>query len=147
MIAEWVKAGGVLVLMGNDSSNCDLTHFNTLASKFGLRFTDMSRNMVKNDEFETGAILVKPKHLIFGDRKMYLKELSVLETSGPAKAVVTKDGETIMAVAQLGKGTVFAVGDPWLYNEYLDGRKTLPGFNNYEAAQDLVAWLIKQSKK
>ena len=52
-----------------------------------------------------------------------------------------------MAVAKMGKGTVFAVGDPWLYNEYLDGRKLPASFENYKAAGDLVKWLLKQSTK
>jgi unsaturated rhamnogalacturonyl hydrolase len=42
-----------------------------------------------------------------------------------------------MAVSKFGRGTVFAVGDPWLYNEYVDGRKLPAAFDNYKAAQDL----------
>jgi unsaturated rhamnogalacturonyl hydrolase len=37
---------------------------------------------------------------------------------------------------------VFAVGDPWFYNEYIDGRKIPPYFENYKAAEDLVKWII-----
>lgn len=147
VVSDWVKAGGVLLLMANDSTNCDLTHFNILASKFGVTFTNKSRNMVKNDEFETGAVEVKPKNAVFtGPRKMYLKEISVLNVKAPASALVSKEGDVIMATAKYGKGTVFAVGDPWVYNEYIDSRKALPGFNNYEATRDLVSWLLKQSK-
>lgn len=51
-----------------------------------------------------------------------------------------------MAVAKYGKGTVFALGDPWIYNEYLDGRKLPKDFDNYKAAEDWVKWLIKQAK-
>ena len=49
-----------------------------------------------------------------------------------------------MAVSKLGKGTVFAVGDPWLYNEYIDGRKIPAEYQNYTAAQEWVKWLLKQ---
>ena len=52
-----------------------------------------------------------------------------------------------MAVAKYGKGTVFVIGDPWLYNEYTDGRKLPVDFDNYEAANDLVKWLLTQAKK
>lgn len=52
-----------------------------------------------------------------------------------------------MAVAKLGRGTVFAVGDPWLYNEYTDGRKLPPEFQNYQAMQDLTKWLIQQAAR
>ena len=50
-------------------------------------------------------------------------------------------------MAKYGKGTVFVIGDPWLYNEYIDGRKLTPGFDNHQAATDLVRWLLAQSKK
>ena len=78
---------------------------------------------------------------------MYLKEISVLNVKAPAKAMVTKDGDVIIATAKVGKGTVFAVGDPWLYNEYLDGRKLPAEYPNYKVAEDLVKWLLKQSQK
>jgi unsaturated rhamnogalacturonyl hydrolase len=45
------------------------------------------------------------------------------------------------------KGTVFAVGDPWLYNEYSDGRKLPKEYQNLDAAKDLVGWLNKQIPK
>ncbi|MGI4727710.1 MAG: hypothetical protein ACRYGB_03980 [Janthinobacterium lividum] len=49
-----------------------------------------------------------------------------------------------MATAKYGKGAVFAVGDPWFYDEYTDGRKIPADYQNYEACQDLVNWAIKQ---
>jgi unsaturated rhamnogalacturonyl hydrolase len=147
VIAEWVKGGGVLVLMANDSTNCDLEHFNILASKFGINFTNKSRNMVKNDEFETGAVQSTAGDPIFRNRKMYLKEISVLSVSKPATSVEKKENDVVIAISKYGKGTVFAVGDPWFYNEYIDGRKALPGFNNYDAANDFAVWLLKQSKR
>ena len=78
---------------------------------------------------------------------MYLKEVSAIEVKVPAKAMVTKDGDVIIATAKYGKGTVFAVGDPWLYNEYLDGRKLPAEYENYKAAEDLVKWLLAQAAK
>jgi unsaturated rhamnogalacturonyl hydrolase len=39
---------------------------------------------------------------------------------------------------------VFAVGDPWFYNEYTDGRKLPADYDNYKAADDLVKWVTKQ---
>ncbi len=36
VITDWVKAGGKLILMANDSTNCDLKHFNKLAEVFGI---------------------------------------------------------------------------------------------------------------
>jgi len=63
----------------------------------------------------------------------------------PAQAVFTEGGDNLMAVAKFGKGTVFAVGDPWLYNEYTDGRKLPPEYDNYKAANDLALWLLQQT--
>jgi unsaturated rhamnogalacturonyl hydrolase len=146
-VSDWVKAGGVLVLMANDSANCDLVHFNKLASAFGISFTDKSRNMVKNDEYETGVAVPDDTEVFKQPYKMYLKEISILDVKAPAKALVTKEGDVVIAVAKYGKGTVFAVGDPWLYNEYLDGRKLPSEYPNFKAAEDLVKWLLKQSKK
>ena len=65
----------------------------------------------------------------------------------PAQKTLQKDGNTIMTVTPYGKGTVFALGDPWLYNEYVDGRKLPAEYDNYMAATDLVQWLIAKARK
>jgi unsaturated rhamnogalacturonyl hydrolase len=145
-ISDWVKAGGVLVLMANDSANCDLEHFNKLASAFGIRFTDKNRNMVQGNDIETGAVFPNDKTVFKENIKMYLKEISVLSVKPPAKALVSKEGDIIMATAAIGKGTVFAVGDPWLYCEYTDGRRLPAEFDNYKAAEFLSQWLLQKSK-
>ena len=145
-IANWVKAGGVLLIMTNDTSNCDLQHFNILPGKFGIHFSNKSRNMVQGSEFETGAIYNRPANPVFRNTtKMYLKEISTIDVTSPARALVVQDGDVIMATARYGKGTVFAVGDPWLYNEYLDGRKIPAGYQNFSAAGELIQWLLKQA--
>jgi len=145
VIMDWVKAGGTLVLMANDSANCDLQHFNKLAEASGIKFTDKSINMVKNDVFEQGAVLPGNNNPIFKTtKKMYLKEVSALELHSPKNANAVRDGDIIIATAKSGKGMVFAVGDPWLYNEYLDGRKLPLEYENYKAAEDLVKWLLKK---
>jgi len=146
-ITDWVNDGGVLLLMANDSGNCDLDNFNKLANEFGVTFTNKSRNMVKNDEFETGVVVPNDKQVFKGSYKMYLKEISVIKAKAPARALVTKENDVVIATAKYGKGTVFAVGDPWLYNEYVDGRKLPAEYQNHKAATDLVKWLLTQSKK
>ncbi len=145
-IANWVKQGGVLLLMANDTANCDLQHFNILSEKFGIRFLDKGRNMVKGNEFETGAVYNKNANPVFKQtKKMYLKEISVLDVKTPATSLITQEGDVIFATVKYGKGTVFAVGDPWLYNEYLDGRKIPAEYENFSAANELVQWLLKQA--
>ncbi len=149
MIYDWVKAGGVLLLMTNDSGNAEFTHFNLLAEKLGMHFNENSINRVQGNEFETGAFYMPPADAVFkSGPKVYIKELSTITVKAPAKAHLTnKNGDNIMAIAKIGKGSVFAVGDPWFYNEYLDGRKLPTEFQNYEAATDLVKWLLQQSTK
>jgi len=146
-IAKWVKKGGVLLLMANDSANCDLEHFNILADKFGVSFTDKSLNMVKNERLEMGAVQSGVNEVFPADIKMYLKEISALAVKNPASALVTNKGDVIIATAKYGKGAVFAVGDPWLYNEYLDGRKLPAEYKNYTAAENIAAWLIRQAAR
>jgi TonB-dependent SusC/RagA subfamily outer membrane receptor len=79
-------------------------------------------------------------------KKVYIKEYSSLSLNSPAVPVLRQGNLNVAAVAKMGKGTVFAVGDPWFYNEYTDGRKIPPDFQNYPAAEDLVKWAIRQTK-
>ncbi len=144
-ISAWVKAGGVLVFMGNDSGNMEFDHFNQLAKQFGIQFNKDSRNKVPGNEFEKGLLVAPAGSPIFKPgRRLYLKEISTFSLTSPAKPVFQDKGDVIMATAEFGRGTVFAVGDPWFYNEYIDGRKLPPTFDNYQAARDLTKWLAQQ---
>ncbi len=147
IIADWVRTGGVLMLMANDSGNAELTKFNILASKFGIHFNNDRFNRVINDQYEQGALTIPRDHDIFKTAgKIFVKELSTLRVISPGMAALTKEEKIIMAVAKYGRGTVFAIGDPWLYNEYVNGR--LPaGFENDRAAEDLVRWLLSKTGK
>lgn len=49
-LKAWVKAGGVLVLMGNDKGNAEFEHFNSLATVFGIKFNeDCVLHVTSND--------------------------------------------------------------------------------------------------
>lgn len=144
-IWTWVQAGGTLVLMANDTANCEHKNFNRLAARFGMQFLPENRNTVPKDQFELGTIRIPAGTPIFPKtRTVYIKELAPIEVKAPAKAVVTDGGDVIMAVAKVGKGTVFAVGDPWLYNEYVDGRRIPAQFENFQAGKELAVWLLRQ---
>jgi len=146
-IEGWVRAGGALVLMSNDSANAEFTHFNRLAAHFGIRFNYDDYHKVTGNQFEMGAFQLKRQNPLFPETdKIYIKELSTLSLNGPAKPILTDAGHVIMAVARIGKGTVFAVGDPWFYNEYTDGRRLPADFQNYNAARDLAQWLLRQAQ-
>jgi len=146
-VTEWVRAGGTLVLLANDSANCEIKHFNELAANFGLRFTDQSVNMVKGSQFEQGQVdLSSGKSVFKTANAAYVKELALLAVQAPAQPLVTNNGKVIMATAKLGKGRVLALGDPWLYNEYVDGRKIPAEFENFRAGKDLARWLLQATK-
>lgn len=146
-IADWVKLGGVLVLLGNDFGNAEFDNWNVLAKQFGIEFNKDSKNKVVNDQYEQGKVIVPEGNLIFKRaRELYLKEISTLTLSGNAQSILELNGAQIMAISKHGKGIVFALGDPWLYNEYVDGRKMNGQFQNHQAARELSAWLLTQAK-
>jgi unsaturated rhamnogalacturonyl hydrolase len=153
VISIWVKNGGTLLLMANDSGNCEFKHLNQLAEKFCIHFDENSKNRVPGNDFEMGAISIPASDGIFHSaKKIYIKELSTISLKGQAQnttcSIVLKKGtDNIIAVAHYGKGMVMAIGDPWLYNEYTDGRKLTAEYENFKAANDLVKWLIKYGNK
>jgi len=145
-IAQWVKAGGVLVMMANDSANVELEHFNTLAGKFGLHFNnDMQNHVIDDAHFNDGAVTISNKTIFKTAQKPFMKDVCSITISGQAKSVLlSTSGATIAVVTSYGKGTVFAISDPWFYNEYVNGR--LPaGFDNDKAAADLAGYLISKT--
>ncbi len=73
--------------------------------------------------------------------------MSVLSVKAPARTVIADGDDSIMAVAKFGKGTVFALGDPWIYNEYLNGKRLPMEFENFNAAKNWAAWLLTKAKK
>lgn len=146
-IKKWVKNGGVLLLFANDSSNTELKHFNELVKDFGIHWRDDSRNWVKGKAYETGAVVVPDGNEVFTPgTKLFLKEICLIDITKPATSLLTDSGDVIVATAKYGKGTVLAVGDPWLYNEYVAGRKLPREYRNDIAARDLIKWAIGKTK-
>lgn len=143
-ISDWVKQGGTLLVFNNDTGNAEFTHLNKLMANFGIQFNLDSRNHVTTPHFETGAINIPAGNPIFGARKVYMKEISTFKLLPPAVSALTDKGDVLIATAKYGKGTVFAVGDPWFYNEYTDGRKLPADYENYKAANDFVKWVTEQ---
>jgi unsaturated rhamnogalacturonyl hydrolase len=152
-IAAWVNDGGVLALFANDNKTCELQHFSILAQKFGVTFDDDLRNEVPPhptpEQMMAGTFSVLPDHPIFDGVKMiYLKEICTLQVTDPAKVLLTAPKEqgpgtdNIMATAQFGKGLVFVVGDPWVYNEYINVKAPTLSFGNHKAAENLARWLL-----
>ena len=149
-LKKWVSKGGVLLLMANDGPNCEFTHLNQLAETFGFRFKTQSMNPVINRDWEMGAETNLPNHPLFsGVNKIYMKEVGPIIVSKDAKPVL-KDGDgksVFIAETQYGKGYVLAIGDPWLYNEYIDHALLPESFDNLKAASNLVNLLLKKTGK
>jgi hypothetical protein len=144
-IEKWVKSGGVLVMLANDSANVELPHFNNLAAKFGMHFNDDLQNHVIDDShFQDGAVVTANNPIFRTAKKIFMKDVCSIDIKSPAYAGLRNgNNAVIIAIAKYGRGTVLAVGDPWLYNEYTNGR--LPaGYENDKAADDIARWLIKQ---
>ena len=144
-IAEWVKAGGVLMIMENDTSFADLDHFNVVSEKFGIHFNSVLRKHVVGTNWDQGKIAIDGTGPIFHHpHTIYVKDVCTISVSGPAHAVLTEGADIFMATAKYGKGTVYAMVDPWLYNEYTDGRKLPAAYDNYAAGNELVRWVLEQ---
>lgn len=147
-LKEWVSEGGILVLLANDTLNAEFDHFNQLSENFGIHFDGNSLNRVQGHDYQQGAIAINGEDSIFGAiPKVYIKELSSITLKdGAVAALQTADGHVAAAVSHSGKGLVFAVGDPWLYNEYVDGRKLPLEFENYKAMSALSKWLLMHTQ-
>jgi hypothetical protein len=142
-IEKWVKEGGVLAVLANDAPNCEFTHLNALMSKFGMSFNHVTLHPVTGSNFEMGACTNFPDHPLFkGVKKIYIKEISDIKLTGSAKPVLTENNRVLMAETKYGKGYVFAIGDPWIYNEYIDNDKLPVGFENHKAAENLTDLLL-----
>jgi unsaturated rhamnogalacturonyl hydrolase len=150
-IAGWVNDGGVLAMFANDKNNCEFEHYNILADRFGIHFNGDLRNTVPTPaDRARGTFSDFPNEPLFADVKMiFVKEICTLTVHDPAQPLLIADKQDgaqgkdiIMATAHYGKGFVFAVGDPWFYNEYIDLKTPELPIENRKAAQNLARWLL-----
>ena len=147
-IKKWVKKGGILAILANDAPNCEFTHLNMLMSQFGMTFNHVTLHPVTGTNFEMGACKNLPDHPLFkGVTKIYIKEVSDINLSGTAKAILTENRKVLIAENRYGKGYVFAIGDPWIYNEYIDHDRLPESFENRKAAENLTDLLLGFTKK
>ena len=147
-ITRWVKNGGVLAVLANDAPNCEFTHLNKLMTEFGMTYNHVTLHPVTGNDFEMGASVNLPDHPLFkGVKKIYLKEIADINIKGTARAILTEKGKVLIAENKFGKGYVFAIGDPWIYNEYMDHDRLPESFENRKAAENLTTLLIGYAKK
>ena len=155
-IANWVKGGGIFAIFANDKNNCEMEHLNTLSTRFGILYNNDLRNTVptKKDMIR-GTFSDLPDVPLFNGVKMvYMKEISTITVSDPAQPLLIADKQdgaqgkdVIIATAHYGNGFVFAVGDPWFYNEYIDVKTPELPIQNRKAAQNFVAWILGMAAK
>ena len=146
-LAKWVKAGGVLVIMENDTSFADLEHFNVISEKYGIHFNSVLRKHVEGTQWEMGKIAINGNSPIFhAPHTIYTKDVCTISVSGPAASLLREGDDIFMARAKYGKGTVIAMVDPWLYNEYTDGRRLPAEYDNYASGVEFARYILEQVK-
>jgi unsaturated rhamnogalacturonyl hydrolase len=134
---QWVRGGGRLVLLGNDKGNAEFEHFNQLAARFGIQFLEETYPKVQGK----GILVAHGTGTIFGDgATVYLVEIAPLKVTGDARVILEDRGTPVMALARTGKGLVFALGDPWVYNEYIDRN------DNRKVAENLFRLLLARQQ-
>jgi unsaturated rhamnogalacturonyl hydrolase len=141
-IAQWVKRGGVLLMMGNDPAHTDIEHLDGLSDRFGIHFNPVLSHHVIDNDHAMGRI---PVPLFHDHHTLYMKDTCTISLKGLAIPLLKDRGDILMATAKYGKGTVFVVVDPWLYNEYTDGRNLPPEYDNFKGGEEFVRWLLRQS--
>jgi unsaturated rhamnogalacturonyl hydrolase len=143
-ITNYVQNGGSLLLMLNDTTNAEYIHVNKLTKAFGVEITGKNINFVKNDNYPEGDVMIAAGSEIFkSDYKLFVKELVTLKPMNPEVKIDAKVGDDAVIVSRkFGKGKVVIVGDPWIYNEYVNGRKLPVEYQNLQASFDLIDWLL-----
>jgi len=146
-IKSWVKKGGVLAILANDAPNCEFTHLNQLMKEFGMTFNHVTLHPVTGTNYEMGACATLPEHPLFkGVAKIYIKEIADINLSGTAKSILSENDKVLIAENKFGKGYIFAIGDPWIYNEYIDHDRLPESFENRKAAENLTELLLGKVK-
>jgi unsaturated rhamnogalacturonyl hydrolase len=144
-VARWVERGGVLLMMENDPANADIEHLDLLADRFGIHFNPVLSHHVIGRDHAMGRIPVAGNGPLFhSPHTLFMKDTCTISLKGRAVSLLEDRGDILMATVKYGRGTVFAVVDPWVYNEYTDGRNLPPEYNNFAGGEELVRWLLKQ---
>ncbi len=144
-VARWVKKGGVLILMENDPMHADIKHVDLLSNVFGIHFKEVLSHHAIGHDLAAGRISVSGGGPVFhSPHTLFMKDTCTISVKAPAVSLLRDKGDVLMATAKYGKGTVFAMVDPWLYNEYTDGRKLPQTYDNFAAGEELVRWLLQQ---
>lgn len=146
-IEAWVRQGGVLAMMENDSEHADQAHFDALSDRFGVHFNAVTRNREIGDDYANAIV---PIAAVTGGifrhaHRALMKETCTITASGAAKVVLTDGGDAFMTVTHDDRGVAYANVDPWVYNEYTDGRRSPLDEDNFAGALELTRWLVSEA--
>jgi unsaturated rhamnogalacturonyl hydrolase len=146
-LEKWVNAGGVLVILANDSANTDLDGLNRIGGKFGLHLNGVLRKHVEGTKWEMGKIVLDGKGPVFHQpHTIYIKDVCTIAEGKGMEPLLREGNDIFMARVKAGKGAVIAVTDPWLYNEYTDGRRLPAEYDNYAAGAEFARYILEQAK-
>jgi hypothetical protein len=134
--ALWVRKGGTLLLFGNDPGNAEFERMNALAKRFGIQFRERKHADVQNNAKLT--LTTSPGSWFTAGLKFYGVDLAPLRvTAKNADLLLSERDTAMMAAVREGKGMVVALGDPWVYNEYLYTQ------DNRQIAEELLRKLLR----
>jgi unsaturated rhamnogalacturonyl hydrolase len=109
-VAQWVKLGGVLILMANDPANGDIAHLDQLADLFGLHFNPVLSHHVVGADHAPGTIHVAGGGPLFRYKHtLFMKDTCTISLKRSAVPLLQDNGDVLMATAKFGRGTV----SPW----------------------------------
>jgi hypothetical protein len=135
-VVAWVRHGGTLLLLGNDPGNAEFPRMNALARRFGVEFEER-----KHADAAGNAKLTLPTaqgSWFTPGLKFYGVDLAPLRvTAKGAETLLAERDTPMMTAVREGKGRVIALGDPWLYNEYLYTQ------DNRRIAEELFRTILK----
>jgi Domain of unknown function (DUF4350) len=129
-VDKWVQQGGKLMCFANNAGHVEFVHYNQLVARFGITF---------NDTTQTGGsnFTPVPQNEVFSAcTTFYIVDMCNLSLVSPATSIFTFQGSVLMATSVKGKGKVFAVGDPWVYDEHIAAK------NNIKGITQVMNWLL-----
>jgi unsaturated rhamnogalacturonyl hydrolase len=128
----------------NDTTHSGFSLFGRIFHDHGTATPILSHHVI-GDQHDMGRIpvagggpLFKHPHVFF------MKDTCTISVKSPAVSLLQDRDDILMATEKYGKGTVFAVADPRVYNEYTDGHNLPAEYDNLAGAGELVTWLLQQ---
>lgn len=134
-VEKWVRNGGRLVLLGNNEGNAEFLHLNRLARRFNIEFLNGTVRKADGDGRLKLEVPATPR-VFAGGSQFYAVDVAPLKVGKDVRVLLAYGGIPVLAATDFGRGTVVALGDPWVYNEYIDSA------NNRRLVSELFRYLL-----